>query len=567
MKYYHLLWAVALSAGFISYKKFTAYFAGKTAPIFFFILLFIIFTFLIALIFLRKNHRTSDRVLKIVLALSVLVFYISGLLNSGRFHITQNDNLLKSVDDFSKSLTDMEIIASGRISSHVRYYGKSASFYLETENILIKDSKTGIKKTIMWGDELPVRINLDSIGTLIRDDFIRLNCQIKGRQEQYYLYGYGSGLESICPGGAAGSLFELRSKAYNCIRCMLYKSLKSNTAALCEAIILGNTTNIPDRISSDFKKSGIYHLLAISGLHISFFIFIVNTFLNLIIIGKGNRSRFGKSGTFIQLLVILLILFAYNFLVGGKASTIRSTVMSAYFLLAAGSGRELRIKTILSYVFIFLLIINPGFFTEPGFWLTFVAVFAIVYTNKIFKKVFVIIIEELFSRRAAYLNKKSEKKGSYAWDYIISMFVTTFSVNIFIVPILLFVFKEASILSFLTNPFAIPVFFILLFILIISSITALIWPPAGGVIARTAEIFVAWLLKIAGAWRFLSFGTVMVKDFKVIYLIVYYIFLLVMFIIVSRITENLAKNKTHEGKRFLKTKTMHAFHKQKYPDA
>jgi len=235
--------------------------------------------------------------------------------------------------------------------------------------------------------------------------------------------------------------------------------------------------------------------------------------------------------------------FFYNFLVGGKASTMRSTMMSVYFLVAASIGREIQRKTVLSYIFIVLLVINPVFFYEPGFWLTFIAVFAIVYANKIFMGLAATVKKKLLQNRKPHRTGNEEKHVMIKSNYLLSIFVTTFSVNVFILPVLLFIFKEASLLSLLTNIFAIPVFYMLLFILIISSISGLIWPPIGETLVKPSEILTGWLQKIAGSWRFFRFSLIELQDFEVIHLIIYYIFLISMLIIISKVIEKWTRNK------------------------
>jgi competence protein ComEC len=457
--------------------------------------------------------------------------------------VGENGCLLKSIHDFSEEL-DMEITVWGRVADHVRFYGGRMSFSIRAEEIAVKDISNGLERRIKTDEVMPVRIKTYSQDILIRDDFIRFKCQVKNSGDFYYLYGYATGVERTSSGGAMDILFDLRSRSYNCIKCIFYRSLEYGPASLCEAIILGNTGNLPEKISSDFKKSGIYHLLAISGLHISFFILIISIFIKFIsskkLYGQSNNKWAGFAG----MMVILAILFFYNFLIGGKASTVRSTMMSVYFLLAAGVGREIKRKTVLSYVFIILLFINPGFFTEPGFWLTFIAVFALVFVNKTLIELADVIKKKLAQIRQPYGKVYDRKHVKHRSNYFSSILVATFSVNIFILPVLLFIFKEASLLSLLTNLFAIPVFYMLLFILIISSILGLIWPPAGEILVRPSGILIWWLQKIAGSWRFFRFSIIKSQDFGLIHLIIYYIFLLSMLIIISRIIENWNSKKT-----------------------
>ncbi len=475
--------------------------------------------------------------------ISLPVFIITGILSYGSFYLDQKGDLLGSIHHLSGNL-DVEINVKGRVVEHVRFYGNRMAFSIRADSINIKDIDTGLERTITTGEVFPVMIKSDSPGLLIRDDFISLRCQTRKNQDYYYLYGFESGVEVIKSGSVMGILFDLRSRAYNCLKCLFYQNLEYTAASFCEAVILGNTANLPERISKDFKRSGIYHLLAISGLHISFFVMIISVFINPLFSGKLHRTGSNKKAGFAGIFFILGLLLFYNFLVGGKASTIRATMMSVYFLLAAQVGREIDRKTVLSFVFIVMLVISPGFFLAPGFWLTFTAVFAISYANKPFMEISALLKKKFIQTRRPYNYTDGEKLKIAGDNYFFSIFITTFSVNIFIIPLLLYIFKETSLISLFTNLCAVPVFYVLLFILILSSISALIWPPAGAVIIPPSALLIGWLQEIAGSWRFFKLSFLKYRDFGALHLIIYYIFLLSVLIIISRVTKNYKRKRT-----------------------
>ena len=451
----------------------------------------------------------------------------------------QNSSLLESINNFSEIL-DTGITVKGRVANHVRFYGDTLSFSIRTDEISIKNIDNGLERILKIEEVMPVIIKADSSGilsSLKRDDLISIKCQTKNKPDRYYLYGYATGVNRVPSATVKDALYNLRGMTYKCIRSMFYTSLKDDPASLCEAIVLGNTGNLSSRVSSDFKKGGIYHLLAISGLHISFFILLISSLINFIFLRESNGKPSNKWSGLAGIFALIVILFFYNFLVGGKASTIRSTMMSVYFLISCRVGREIHRKTVLSYIFIILLIINPGFFYEPGFWLSFIAVFAILYANKPVLDLIAVFKEKLALNFFRCAKEKNKNHRMARVSFLTSIAVTTFSVNIFILPLLLHIFNEASLLSLLTNLPAIPVFYILLFILIISTIAGLIWPPAGEILIKPSTVLIGWLKEIAASWRFFRFSIIESGDFDVIHLIIYYIFLLSVLIIVSRIIE------------------------------
>jgi len=166
--------------------------------------------------------------------------------------------------------------------------------------------------------------------------------------------------------------------------------------------------------------------------------------------------------------------------------------MSVFVLYARHLGRDYSNKYLLSVCFILLLIFNPAFYSDLGFWLSFASMFAIIYTNDIYKSVFLYLKKKFINRLA-----EPGHSGKMKLNYFSEMAITTISVNIFIFPLLLFFFGEFSFLSLPVNMAAVPVFYCLLFILIISSIAGLFWPPAGIAIAKAAKPAIFIILEIS----------------------------------------------------------------------
>jgi ComEC/Rec2-related protein len=339
-------------------------------------------------------------------------------------------------------------------------------------------------------------------------------------------------------------IFNIRSKFYACIRNTFYNSLDYNAAALCEAIILGNTNNISEKTIADFRKSGIYHLIAISGLHITFFIYLATIFLNFILrlLSAGRKGL--RILRFTSFIFIILVLFLYNFIAGEKASALRATVMSVFVLTANLMERQYNKKIILSLSFIILLVLNPGFFYDWGFWLSFTSMAGILYLNPILTDLFRFIRKKV-KKLCGYFfgsfpsaddpdsgNKRSIRK-SYGENYFVSSIITTVSVNIFIFPVLIYLFKELPVFSIPANLMAAPIFYMLLAILLTASFLALFWPPLGGFIIKPAGLLVEALLKIASIYKISDFNVISLSNLQPVHMVIYYFALAAIFIALS----------------------------------
>jgi competence protein ComEC len=219
-------------------------------------------------------------------------------------------------------------------------------------------------------------------------------------------------------------------------------------------------------------------------------------------------------------------------------------VMSVFVLTANLMKRQYNKKTILSISFIILLALNPEFFYDWGFWLSFVSMAGILYLNPVITDLFKFIRNSMqksvrfffgsFSGADdpdnAYMRSKSRLRGE---NYFISSIITTVSVNIFIFPVLIYLFRELPVFSIPANLMASPVFYMLLAILLTASFLALLWPPFGGFVLKPAGLIVEVLLKIARIYKISDFNVINLSNLKVYHMVIYYIALAAVFIALS----------------------------------
>jgi len=549
-KYYHLYWVLSFSFGIVVYRK---YIFSDKFSVDINILFILLFSFLIISILsffiIRKFVAGNCVFLKTILVLSILIFFFTGFARYGLHTHAADKNIFnlifETVESRNSKYSDIQDVPTiavtgtrglslsveGRVACYPEFYRGNLYFLFEAENIILSGAGSFQKEQIMAGDLISVRVKTRSSQLLKRDEVIRFDGCIKKNENSLFLVTEEARIEKINPISFKDRIFFVRGKFYSCLSNIFSKSLSSSFAGLCKAAILGDTGSLSKNIKQNFIKSGVYHLLAISGMHVSFFVFIISLVLNFI---TGILARNYKKSIFIRVVFfvsITIFLFFYNFLIGNRASILRSTFMSGLVIMANSVKREHDRKNILSQVFIFTLLLNPEMFTDAGFWLSFTAVGAIIYTNNIYHKLF-----EIFYCRykkikfcISNLNELKIRK-----NFFIETIITTFSVNIFIFPIIAFLFKEFSLLSFFTNVLVIPLFYVLLLLLIIFSITGLFWPPISVLLMKTVNAPIYLILKITGIWKVLDFGIIQFKNFNMTAVAVYYFILLTFLFLLSR---------------------------------
>ena len=521
LSYYHLVWAAGLSGGLMLcrinevYHWFCSWgYKLLTAAV----IAFLIY----ALIFLSVCSR-KDKLLPVFMYLYCIIFLILGVFCGARFQDCNLEGPDKKLQEILNENGISSIVINGRISSHPKNLRGSISFKVDAAEVRLIDGISHSNIVLEDAGEIDVMLKKFYSYVPQRDELVRLKGTYRQGKYNGYILVYNSGFEKIKNFSPANWPFILRKAIYKCIRNTIYGSLEYRHATICEAVVLGNSANINASQVKDFINSGIYHLLAISGLHISFFAVLAKAFSAGFVKGIAIcRPRKKIKNNFI-LFVVPGVLLLYNFLIGEKASVLRATVMSVFVLFSANWGKAINKKAVLSFTYLIMLVINPAFFTEVSFWLSFLSVAAITYLNDIFAGLFDYLkkkIVQIIKPASSVLlvkNNHIKKPGYFA-----SIFITSLSVNIFIFPVIMYIFGSTGIFAIILNIAAIPIFYVVLFILLIASFAAIIWPPFGSILLKPVSVPLYILIKLSQSWKISGASIIRVDEFGPIYVILYY---------------------------------------------
>ena len=139
------------------------------------------------------------------------------------------------------------------------------------------------------------------------------------------------------------------------------------TAGVLDAALLGNRYNLSPSTSERFREGGTFHVLVISGLHISFVGGLV-----LLLVRRLSRSML------LQFVVPAVVVWAYSIAVGAEASVVRAALMFTFAALGPIIFREPTSLNGLGAAALVLLVQSPQALFDPSFQLTFLSVLAIV---------------------------------------------------------------------------------------------------------------------------------------------------------------------------------------------
>ena len=195
-----------------------------------------------------------------------------------------------------------------------------------------------------------------------------------------------------------------------------------------QALVIGDDSQMTSADWLIYTRTGINHLMSISGLHITMlaslafalvnFLWRKNTRLTL----KIPARKAAIVGGFVAALL-------YSLLAGFSIPTQRTLYMLTVFAVALWSSRHLSITTVLALALLIVTLLDPWAVNAPGFWLSFGAVAVMTYA----------------------LGDKLAK-SHWFWDAV----KTQWAVTVGLMPVLLVLFNQISLISPLANAFAIP---------------------------------------------------------------------------------------------------------------
>lgn len=166
----------------------------------------------------------------------------------------------------------------------------------------------------------------------------------------------------------------------NTHRKLMEKGYTKSSADLIGAMLLGDRTEMDPDTEENYRKTGVVHILSISGLHVmmvySIFMLVLYPLIYL------------RNGRILRILLSLILIWSFVIFVGFQPPVLRSAVMISVYYVTVTFRRKPNIYHTLAVSAFVLLWINPNFLFDVGFQLSFSAVFFIVYLHPIYQRIF-----------------------------------------------------------------------------------------------------------------------------------------------------------------------------------
>jgi competence protein ComEC len=147
--------------------------------------------------------------------------------------------------------------------------------------------------------------------------------------------------------------------------------LRPTEAAVVRGMVLGDRSLIPEELEDAFQRSGITHVLAISGQHVAILAAVVFFGMRLVAVTPDARAG-----------ITILVTWLYILVAGAPPSAIRAGVVATFVLAAKPLGRQVSAMHFMTTMLAAVLAYNPLLVYSTGFQLSVAAVFGILLLRK-----------------------------------------------------------------------------------------------------------------------------------------------------------------------------------------
>lgn len=262
-------------------------------------------------------------------------------------------------------------------------------------------------------------------------------------------------------------------------------------AALQKAVLIGISDELDDDMMSAFRRSGAVHVLAISGLHVGIFsgimMFFINTFL----------SRVGKGW---KLIWLLTGIWTFVIVAGMQPSVFRAGLMFSICWAGTIFKRKVEAYQSLGLAGLTILMVEPLYVYSLGFQLSFLAVLGIVTFFPFLRTVFPV----------------KNKIIRYVWEGL----AVALSAQLTTLPVLLYNFREISMVFWLSGILVVPLMSILLPLSIVNLFLVIVARGISGVSTAIVGILMDSMIAINQWISTLNFAFIRSLPFDEVMLVI-----------------------------------------------
>ncbi|OIN88965.1 hypothetical protein AUJ40_02810 [Candidatus Berkelbacteria bacterium CG1_02_42_45] len=428
--------------------------------------------------------------------IKVIIFSAISFSTGFLFFSYQNTKLSSQILPFGQ---DKEF--SGVVSSYPENEGNRQQFFLHVVDYKAKLLiEAGRYPEFAYGEKLKIKGKIEQPENFFDFDYINY-------LKRYSVIGIvkNAKIEIVSKNNGnriLSCLYTFRRKFESTIK----KNLPEPESSLAVGILIGSKEGFTDEIMNQFNRTGITHIVALSGFNVT----IIIVFLSALLLGVINRK------TNFVISIIFVILFVA--LTGASASVVRAAIISLLLAFGATIGRRADKTNLILLAATVMVAINSFVLRyDIGFQLSFLAYIGLVYFSNILIK--------FFERRPLKNIPKT-----------IQLAVTeTLSAQIIVLPLLLTTFGRISIIAPLTNVLILPIIPLSMLFVFLSAIIFFLLPSIGHLAFLISYLPLKYVLLIAKYFSALPLSSIKLKgSWQIILAVVYSLFIGAIYIYLTK---------------------------------
>lgn len=397
--------------------------------------------------------------------------------------------------------------------------------------LILKDCTVSGYKEFVWKEAggCEVRISASAAQGICAGNKIRVYGKLSVAREasnpgqfdafQYYArQGIYATVRAIKTEVLDDSVFYFTQAMYELkewVKGIFSKLYEEKEAGILTAMLAGDKTLLPEEIKELYQRSGISHILAISGLHIS-----------LLAMGLYRLlSRLGIPFT-VRLLMTAAFLLFYVLFTGGSTSAWRATLMCLIMLISYVGRRSYDTVSALAAAAISVTAISPLELKNAGFLLSFGAVLGVVAAKE---------MEAAIRRRCRGQQKEQQYHKEKNLSAAGSALLYSGMITCMTTPVSLVFFYEFSPYGVLLNLLVLPFVSVILIGGLCSLAIGMISIEAASVAAGGTHLLLGWYELVCTVAQKLPFAQLLLGEPEVWKLAAYYaVFAFGIFLIVRK---------------------------------
>lgn len=278
---------------------------------------------------------------------------------------------------------------------------------------------------------------------------------------------------------------------HNWLKGIMEKNLKDPALALLKSMVIGDRGTLPHEVRGEFSKTGLAHILAISGLHVGY-----------IVLALLAVQKILKLPPKIAFLFQVLFLGFYCLLVGATASVIRAAVMAIIVMGGRLLGRRPDPINSMALAALLVLLFRPLDIFDVGFQLSFAAVGGIFLYSNLIKKAL-----------------------RFLPDFISNSISVSLAAQLGTWPLTLYYFNIISPWAMLTNLLLVPIAGIVVILGFVMLIVSLILPWFESFVGNIIGYICLILIKGNNIMASIPWSSIKMISPSIMFLIIYYLIL------------------------------------------